>query len=416
MPKLTKTATERAKTPERGQAFAWCSEDHGFGIRINSSGSRTFIAQGRVNGKVRRVSIGRYGVFTVDQARLQAREILRGMRLGIDPVEEAARTRARGVTLREAIADYCTHRRTKNGPLRDRTKADIVHHGESSFPDWLDKPIKAITRDACLARFSLLSRTAPTRANQAFIVLRALLNFARDRYRANDAPLLNENPVSVLNRAWHPKNARTERIPSDRVGAVWRMLSTQALEGSAAKGVQTAAAIVQFLILTGARWQEAGALTWDCVDLLGKVPSWHIPAHRSKTASSRTLPLASQAAALLRRQPRSQGNPYVFIGRGGSGHIGHPGGTWDTVSAVAGLHLSAHSMRRTFTNMALKLGIEMWKVELLTSHVPTTTTLVHYTDTADLRETCASDIQRLGDRVESQAAIAARGRAWLLVA
>jgi hypothetical protein len=39
----------------------------------------------------------------------------------------------------------------------------------------------------------------------------------------------------------------------------------------------------------------------------------------------------------------------------------------------------------------------MWKVELLTSHVPTTTTLVHYTDTADLRETCASGIQRLGD-------------------
>jgi integrase len=86
------------------------------------------------------------------------------------------------------------------------------------------------------------------------------------------------------------------------------------------------------------------------------------------------------------------------------------------VSAVAGLHVSAHSMRRTFTNIALKLGIEMWKVELLTSHVPTTTTLVHYTDTADLRETCAREIQELGDWVEAQAAIAARGRAWLRAA
>jgi hypothetical protein len=38
---------------------------------------------------------------------------MRGMRLGIDPIEEAARARARGMTLREAIADYCTHRQSR---------------------------------------------------------------------------------------------------------------------------------------------------------------------------------------------------------------------------------------------------------------------------------------------------------------
>jgi hypothetical protein len=63
-------------------------------------------------------------------------------------------------------------------------------------------------------------------------------------------------------------------------------------------------------------------------------------------------------------------------------------------------------MRRTFTNVCLKLGIEMWKVELLTSHVPTTTTLVH--DTRDLRETCAAEIQLVGDWIELQAIFAAR--------
>lgn len=405
MPKLTKSIVNRSRIPESGQSFVWCSEDRGFGVRINASGARTFIAQGRVNGKVRRVSIGRQGVFTVEQARFNARELLRGMRLGVDPVEEKARRHAQSVTLREAMADYCLHRRTKNGPLRERTKADVAHHGGHSFSDWLDKPITTITRAACLARFALLSKAGPTRANQAFIVLRAVLNFARDRYRANDAPLLSENPVDVLKRAWHPKKARTERIPSDRIGPVWRMLSRQRLEGSAAKGSRAAAAFVQFLILTGARWQEAALLTWDCVDLEGAVPSWHIPVHRSKTARLRTLPLSSQAVDLLRAQPDYPGNPYVFAGRVGEGHLGHPGGTWRAVSAAAGLHLSAHSMRRTFTNVALKLGIEMWKVELLTSHVPTTITLVHYTDTADLRETCALDIQRLGDWVVGQAAI-----------
>ena len=149
MPKLTKSIVDRAEVPPKGQAFVWCSEDRGFGVRINASGCRTFVAQGRINGKERRVSIGRPGVFSVDQARAQARELLRGMRLGVDPVDEKARKRARGITLRETIADYCTHRRTKNGPLRTRTKADISDHGHRSFADWLDKPITAISRDDC---------------------------------------------------------------------------------------------------------------------------------------------------------------------------------------------------------------------------------------------------------------------------
>src|SRR6266446_6030088 len=93
MPKLTKSIVDRAEVPPKGQAFVWCSEDRGFGVRINASGSRTFIAQGRINGKERRVSIGRPGVFSVDQARAQARELLRGMRLGVDPVEEKRASR-----------------------------------------------------------------------------------------------------------------------------------------------------------------------------------------------------------------------------------------------------------------------------------------------------------------------------------
>ena len=411
MPKLTKSIVDRAEVPPKGQAFVWCSEDRGFGVRINASGSRTFIAQGRINGKERRVSIGRPGVFSVDQARAQARELLRAMRLGVDPVEERARKLARGITLRETIADYCTHRRTKNGPLRTRTKADISDHGDRSFADWLDKPITAISRDDCFNRFARLSKTAPSRANQGFIVLRALINFACNRYRTNDAPLMVENPVDVLKHSWHPKNARSERIPNDKVGSVWRMLAKQALEGSEARGMRTAAAYVQFLILTGARSQEGAKLTWNRLSLDGAVPSWHIAAEQSKTGSVRTLPLSSQAVALLRDRPQTQANRYVFAGRGGNGHIGVPQHTWDAVSRVAGLHLSAHSMRRTFTNVCLKLGIEMWKVELLTSHVPTTTTLVHYTDTKDLRETCAGEIQLVGDWIESEAMVAARNSA-----
>lgn len=407
MPKLTKSVVDRAPLPQDGQSFIWCSELRGFGVRLNASGARTYIVQGRINGKERRVSIGRHGVFTVDQARDQAQEVLRGMRLGVDPVEEKVRKLAQSVTLRDCVDDYVKHKRTKNGPLRQRTKDDIEYHATKSFVAWIDKPVKSITRDAVAKRFAELSEAGPATANQAFVVLRALLNFARDRYRTNDEPLMVENPVDVLKRTWHPSKARTERIPNDKVGMVWNELTTRRTGQSDAQGLCTAAAYVQFLILTGARSQEGAQLTWDRVDLDGKVPSWRLTADQAKNGIARTLPLCSQAVALLRERPRSKTNPYVFAKRGGKGHIGDPRGTWEVVSKLAGNHVSAHSMRRTFTNIALKLGIEMWKVELLTNHIPKSVTLMHYTETNDLRESCADDIQRVGDWIEQQAAIAA---------
>jgi len=406
MPKLTKLLVERAPLPSTtsGQSFVWCSELRGFGCRINGSGSRTYIVQNRINGKERRVSIGRHGVFTVEQARDEARELLRGMRLGVDPVEEKAKDAAQGVTLREAIADYVKHKRTKNGPLRERTKADIEYHANKHFSDWLDKPVRKITRKSCAERFAKVSETAPSSANQAFVILRAILNFARDRYRTDDEPLLPENPVDVLKRTWHATKARTERVPHDKLGAVWVALDEQRTQGSVLRGLSTAAAFVQFQLLTGARWGEAAQLTWDRVDLEGKVPSWRLEDDQAKNGIGRTLPLSSQAVAILRAVPRKKGNEFVFMSRTGEGHLGDPRATYEKVSAIAGLHVSSHSMRRTFTNVALKLGIDMWKAELLTNHIPQSVTLMHYTETDDLRESCAAEVQRIGDWIDDQAA------------
>ena len=246
-----------------------------------------------------------------------------------------------------------------------------------------------ITRDACACRFAQISKRGPTTANQTIRYLRSVLDYALNRHRVGDESLLRENPVDVLKYSWHATNARSERIPFDRLGAVWKMLVTQARDGNVARGERTAAAFVQFLILSGARRREASELTWDRVDLDGPVASWSIRPFQSKTGTGRIFPLSTQAVAILRSRPRMAGNPYVFASRHGQGHITHPGGTWDAVSQVAGVHVTAHSMRRTFTNTCLKLLIEMWKTEMLTSHVPTTTTLVHYTDTVDLREHCA---------------------------
>lgn len=407
MPTLTNIRVDRARLPASGQAFVWCSQDRGFGVRLSASGVRTFVVQGRVGGQERRISIGRRGVFTVDQARDQAPEILRGMRMGIDPVAVKEKQAQLAVTLGQAIADYCENKRTKNGALRVRTQADINAHSRNSFADWLDKPIASITRDDCANRFAAVSKRGPTTANQAFRYLRSVLNYASNRYWADDEPLLRRNPVDVLKYSWHPMKARSERIPYDRIGAVWHMLAAQARHGCVGRGERPAAAFIQFLILTGARLREACELTMDRINLDGPQPSWCIRPEQSKTGTGRIFPLSIQAVAILRSQPQIAGNPYVFTSRDGKSHVAQPRAMWRAVSRLAGVRVTAHSMRRTFTNTCLKLRIEMWKTEMLTSHVPTTTTLLHYTDTADLRESCASEVQTVADWIEHEAKAAA---------
>lgn len=57
-PTLTKLSRR-----ESGYDLHWCEQDRGFGLRVTKDGKRTYIAQGRVNSKEARISIGSYGVF-----------------------------------------------------------------------------------------------------------------------------------------------------------------------------------------------------------------------------------------------------------------------------------------------------------------------------------------------------------------
>jgi integrase len=150
---------------------------------------------------------------------------------------------------------------------------------------------------------------------------------------------------------------------------------------------------VSFLMMTGARGSEAAELTWDRVDLVEDgVSSWHLP--DPKNGRPVTFPLSNELANILRTRKASQPDDerFVFPCWGSDGHITDARGVLTKISRVAGLPLTRHDLRRTFTGAALHCGLEMWKTELLTGHVPQTVTLKHYMETSDLRY-LASDLE-----------------------
>ena len=76
--RITKTFVDKVSLPEPGQdgkstqAFYRDFAISGFGLRVTSGGAKSFIVEKRVDGRVKRKTLGRYGNLTVEQARKEA--------------------------------------------------------------------------------------------------------------------------------------------------------------------------------------------------------------------------------------------------------------------------------------------------------------------------------------------------------
>src|SRR3954452_10028625 len=101
---LTKRAVDAAK-PQADRYFIWCGSTSGFGVRVYPSGRKVFIAQVRVGRAQRRMTIGTYGPFTVEQARERADAIIRAAADGRDPQREKRESRP-AITTAELCEQY----------------------------------------------------------------------------------------------------------------------------------------------------------------------------------------------------------------------------------------------------------------------------------------------------------------------
>jgi integrase len=411
--KITKAFIDKVTPPIEGYEIHWDGEHDravkGYGLRVTASGVRSFVAQGRVSGKAIIVTIGRYGLYTEDLARKKAQQVLQNMREGIDPRDAKKHDDALSVTLQEVLEAY----KSRPGKLKESTKGEMTRHVEKVFAAWKDKPIAAITEDDVRRRHremalnGLRGMPAPGQAQISLVTLRTLINFAARRYRRVDGtPLIQHNPVLALKDDWLEFKPRTRDVEEGNVGAAWHALNMARSNPKNADAL-TGIHFARFLMLTGARKSEAATLTWDRVHFDANPTKcwWHLP--DPKNSNPVWLPLSSQAVEVLRSQRQVDGNSHVFPSRSKGGHITDARAPMMRVSKAAGTHLSAHDLRRTFVSVGVAtLGIDLYKMELLTNHVPKGITAKHYLRTSRLQY-LYPEVQRIGSWIEQEGAIAA---------
>ena len=156
--------------------FYWDSDIKGFAVKITKT-KKTFVVQSRVNGRTIRKNIGSCSVFTPDEARKLAKKFLGEMAQGIDINYREKVSNAKNTTLQMAFDEYIA---IKN--ITESTKTKYKRSMRLRFNDWKDKPIPSITREMIEARFIEASKSSKSIANSDFRFLRALLNFAIEKY------------------------------------------------------------------------------------------------------------------------------------------------------------------------------------------------------------------------------------------
>jgi integrase len=421
--KLTKANIDRvAKPGAKSDTLFWDTEIKGFGLRVTPTGKTTFIAQGRVNGvgDAVRVTVGPYGVFTPDQARDAVKAHLRNMELGVDPRDVKKQDEAMRISLGSVLEAYTS----RPGKLKPSTAAEYKRHVEKVFATWKDKPIASITREMVQERHREIAekglegkKAAPASANAAFVTLRILINFAMDEYRRADGePLIARNPIEALKHHWAKLGTRTERyIDRRKIGEVWNKLHD--MRGEVA-GYEALASVdlAIFALLCGARRDEMATLTWDRVNIDDHDSSncwWHLDDR--KRGDPISLPLSSQAVALLKSRPRLKledgtDSPFVFPSWGRTGRIMDARAPMEAISKICGKRLSLHDLRRTFTNIAMReCRIGKFETDMLTGHKPAQedVTARNYLNLTNLHEWLTDEVQKIGNWIEQQAAIAA---------
>ena len=80
--------TVEAIEVEKDTVF-WDRELTGFGMRAYASGAKVYVAQTRGPGGPKRVTVGRHGVISADQARRRAALIIARVKAGEEPIGRA---------------------------------------------------------------------------------------------------------------------------------------------------------------------------------------------------------------------------------------------------------------------------------------------------------------------------------------
>jgi integrase len=392
MPGLTKRVIDKAEAA-KGELFLWDDELPMFGLRVKASGAKSFIVQYRnANGTSRRLTLGRYGVLTPEEARREAKLALAEVAKGADPAESRKLARD-AMTIEELANEYLDKAEaglilTRRGePKSESTlytdKGRIARHiipliGKKTVKGFTATDAGRFQRDvisgksAADIRTKLRGRAIVTggkgTAARTMGLLGGVFSYAvSEGYRP-------DNPVKGIVR---PKDKTLEWRLDD---AGYRRLGKCLAAAEANGGHWQRVLASRAAALTGCRLDEIEGLLKTEVDPIGRA----LRLGDSKTGKS-IRPVGSAVIAVVKAASAKSKSKYVFpaITTNAKHHTGLT--RWlqkISVKEVPGI--TCQGLRHSFSSTAEDIGFSIPTIKALIGHSRASVTegYIHKIDSA----------------------------------
>ncbi|WP_431300633.1 tyrosine-type recombinase/integrase [Tabrizicola sp. BL-A-41-H6] len=338
--KLTSRYIETVKAPGPKRLEVYDQLLPGFGVRVSTTGRKTWFCSARTNGRTQRVKIGTYPAVGLADARERAQSILHDAQLGITPPEKCETL---GETIPMFIAIYAKPR--NKGWLEQQRLLT------QKWVPLFKSPLDEISRpDVVRVLDAIVASGTPGRANHALSALKKLMNWALDR------GMIEVNPIAGLKPPTKPR-AR-DRVLTD--GELARLMDAAKREG------YPFGTIAQVLLLTAQRRGEVSGMKWSSIDFETGV--WTIPRENAKNGLAHDVPLSVSVLDLLRSVPRFVGSDYVFTTTGKTPVSGY-GRAKDRLDDAVGTEgWWYHDLRRTAASGMARIGVSPHVIEKVLNH------------------------------------------------
>lgn len=335
----------------------WDESLPGFGIRIYPSGNKVFVLSFRVNGRKRLMTLGKYGVLTLAEARNNAKKALAAVIDGNDPLEDRIKA-SKGETMKELCATYME---LHSKPNKKSWKDDQQRIDKYILPKLGNIKVKNIKRADVAFLHSKIGNTHTNTANRVLELLSKMFNLAKRWGYLDDGA-----PNAASNIDPFKENKRDRWINSEELPRLASAIEQE-------KNLYARNAIWLYL-LTGVRKTELLTAKWEDID-------WQrneLKFENTKSSNTHYVPLNKPAMTILTNLPRITDNPYILPGKVEGQHLVNISKPWLRIRKAAGIDdVRLHDLRRTVGSWLAQSGNTLHLIGRVLNHSDQATTAIY---------------------------------------
>ncbi len=360
--KLTGRSVDSLKLASTGQYDIYDTVLPGFGVRVGTKGKSWFVKfRSPEKRHVRRMTLGKVGIHSLADARDVARDALKLVGAGKDPIEdkrEQDRERERQKLVTERAKDFTVAAAAERF-IEDYAKPNLRswRDYDTNFRLYVIPLIGSMQidnverRDVTRVLDKIVREGKGRTAGKTLAAVRKMFNWLVGRGELEANPIIGIQPPAQIRH-------RERYLKDDELLAVWNAADDLG---------HPFGTLYRLLILTGARLSEVAGMNWAELDLDGRV--WIIPADRSKNNSAHIVPLPDLALDLVAEVPRFEGGEYLLGRKGGTALSGFGKGKARMDAASGVENWRTHDLRRTFATVHQKIGTRLEVTEALLNHI-----------------------------------------------